>query len=155
MNSVKETFRLTMLHFNRVNASKWKESLLFKYFCFFLLLIFRDMNILRTKNSHRIIILFWQADVDVVFSFSNLNLAQQLDHTADTVAENICSQKGGTIPGGIGPFGLLTLASQNLEEYTAIFFTIFKTNNNTHKVVFCADARRFVYCIFLGILTLG
>ena len=33
---------------------------------------------------------------------------------------------GSKLQGGVGPFGLLTLATQNLEEFTPVFFRVFK-----------------------------
>ncbi|KAG4909042.1 hypothetical protein JHK87_055158 [Glycine soja] len=41
---------------------------------------------------------------------------------------------------GVGPFGLLTLATQNLEEFTPVFFRVFKSPNK-HIVLLCSDAR--------------
>ncbi|KAL0410135.1 UNVERIFIED_CONTAM: Beta-fructofuranosidase, insoluble isoenzyme 1 [Sesamum latifolium] len=60
-----------------------------------------------------------QADVNVIFTFSSLDKAEPFDPSWDRYdAQKICSQRGSTVEGGLGPFGLLTLASDNLEEYT-------------------------------------
>ncbi|KAF4371239.1 hypothetical protein F8388_020966 [Cannabis sativa] len=77
-----------------------------------------------------------QADVDVVFSFPSLEKAEEFDSSWDN-AENLCAQKPSHIEGGIGPFGLLTLASENLEEYTPVFFRIFKApkKNIDHSII--------------------
>ncbi|KAI3472090.1 hypothetical protein Pfo_029378 [Paulownia fortunei] len=56
-------------------------------------------------------------------------------------AQKLCSQKGSTVQGGLGPFGLLTLASENLEEYTPVFFRVFKAQDK-HLVLMCSDASR-------------
>ncbi|XP_004305655.1 PREDICTED: beta-fructofuranosidase, insoluble isoenzyme 1-like [Fragaria vesca subsp. vesca] len=84
-----------------------------------------------------------QADVEVVFSFTSLDKAEMFDlKWANLDAQAICGLKGSNVGGGIGPFGLLTLASQNLEEYTPVFFRVFRTqDNNKHKVLLCSDAR--------------
>jgi beta-fructofuranosidase len=58
------------------------------------------------------------------------------------VAQDLCSQKGSKVQGGVGPFGLLTLASENLAEFTRVFFRIFKAPNK-HVVILCSDATRY------------
>ncbi|XP_009804784.1 beta-fructofuranosidase, insoluble isoenzyme 1-like [Nicotiana sylvestris] len=83
-----------------------------------------------------------QADIEVTFSFSSLDKAEPFDPSwADLYAQDVCAIKGSTIQGGLGPFGLATLASQNLEEYTPVFFRIFKAQQN-YKVLMCSDATR-------------
>ncbi|KAI3819792.1 hypothetical protein L1987_13644 [Smallanthus sonchifolius] len=86
-----------------------------------------------------------QADVDVTFTFSSLDKAELYDEKwgkfpQEDLAKSICGIKGATVQGGLGPFGLLTLASSKLEEYTPVFFRIFKTTYGKHKVLFCSDA---------------
>ncbi|KAF8395412.1 hypothetical protein HHK36_019358 [Tetracentron sinense] len=80
-----------------------------------------------------------QADIDVTFHFSSLDKAEPFDPTW-VDAQQLCSQKGSTVQGGVGPFGLLTLASDKLEEYTPIFFRIFKAHHNKQVVLMCSDA---------------
>ncbi|KAL2345245.1 hypothetical protein Fmac_006530 [Flemingia macrophylla] len=80
-----------------------------------------------------------QADVEVTFSFSSLDKAEAFDPKWVN-AQDLCAQKGSKLQGGVGPFGLLTLASQNLEEFTPVFFRIFK-GENKHVVLLCSDAR--------------
>ncbi|XP_041998022.1 beta-fructofuranosidase, insoluble isoenzyme 1-like [Salvia splendens] len=83
-----------------------------------------------------------QADVEVTFSFDSLDKAEPFDPSWDRYdAQKLCKQKGSTVQGGIGPFGLLTLASKNLEEYTPIFFRVFKALDK-HIVLMCSDATR-------------
>ncbi|KAL3644110.1 Invertase [Castilleja foliolosa] len=83
-----------------------------------------------------------QADVDVTFSFDSLDKAEPFDPKWDIYdGQKLCSQKGSTVHGGLGPFGLLTLASKNLEEYTPVFFRVFK-GQNKHHVLLCSDASR-------------
>lgn len=84
----------------------------------------------------------------MTFSFKSLEKAEAYDLKWDTIdAQALCSKKGSTVVGGVGPFGLLTLASKNLEEYTPVFFRIFKTKDN-YKVLMCSDATRYVYSFF-------
>ncbi|PWA35521.1 glycoside hydrolase, family 32 [Artemisia annua] len=85
-----------------------------------------------------------QADVDVTFTFSSLDEAETFDPEwsklpKENLAMEICALKG-TKQGGLGPFGLLTLASEKLEEYTPVFFSIFKTIDSKYKVLMCSDA---------------
>ncbi|KAH7516564.1 hypothetical protein FEM48_Zijuj10G0148400 [Ziziphus jujuba var. spinosa] len=79
-----------------------------------------------------------QADVEVTFSFQSLDKAEEFDPSWSN-AKDLCGQKGSNVQGGVGPFGLLTLASQNLEEFTPVFFRIFKAPTK-HVVLLCSDA---------------
>lgn len=82
-----------------------------------------------------------QADVDVTFSFPSLDKAEPFDPKwAKLDALDVCAQKGSKAQGGLGPFGLLTLASEKLEEFTPVFFRVFKAADK-HKVLLCSDAR--------------
>ncbi|KAK6945352.1 Glycosyl hydrolase family 32, N-terminal [Dillenia turbinata] len=80
-----------------------------------------------------------QADVEVTFSIPSLDKAEPFD-SSWVNAQDLCGLKGSTVQGRVGPFGLLTLASQHLEEYTPVFFRIFK-DGHKHKVLLCSDAR--------------
>lgn len=85
--------------------------------------------------------------MDVVFTFPGLDKAESYDTKQDetfppeTLAENICEVMGTTVQGGLGPFGLLTLNSQNFEEYTPVFFRFFNTTDTKRKVLMCSDAK--------------
>lgn len=79
-----------------------------------------------------------QADVEVRFSFKSLEKAEPFDPSWKN-AQDLCALMGSRVQGGLGPFGLLTLASQNLEEFTPVFFRIFKSPEK-HVVHFCSDA---------------
>lgn len=83
-----------------------------------------------------------QADVEVTFSFSSLDKAEAYDPSWVN-AQDLCAQKGSDLQGGVGPFGLLTLASEKLEEFTPVFFRVFRAPNK-HVVLLCSDAKRFV-----------
>ncbi|KAG9141465.1 hypothetical protein Leryth_001909 [Lithospermum erythrorhizon] len=78
-----------------------------------------------------------QADVEVSFSITNFENAEILDPSW-TDPQMICSQKGASVKGGIGPFGLLVLASENMEEYTAVYFNVFKKESG-YVVLMCTD----------------
>ncbi|KAF8369650.1 hypothetical protein HHK36_014311 [Tetracentron sinense] len=78
-----------------------------------------------------------QADVEVSFELSELGKAEALN-SSGVNPQVLCSQKGASVKGGLGPFGLLVLASKGLEEQTAIFFRIFK-DQNRYVVLMCSD----------------
>lgn len=83
-----------------------------------------------------------QADVEVSFSFDSLEKAEPFDPSWDRHdAQKLCGQKDSIVEGGLGPFGLVTLASENLEEYTPVFFRVFKAQDK-HLVLLCSDASR-------------
>ncbi|KAM2568157.1 hypothetical protein TB2_008437 [Malus domestica] len=81
-----------------------------------------------------------QADVEVIFSLPSLAKAEEFNPSWSNLdAQTLCGKKGSKIQGGIGPFGLLTLASENLEEFTPVFFRVFKAKGR-HVVLMCSDA---------------
>ncbi|CAN1190389.1 Beta-fructofuranosidase, insoluble isoenzyme 1, partial [Linum perenne] len=68
-----------------------------------------------------------QVDVEVTFTFKSLDRAEQFDPKwADLPAQDVCNVRGSTVQGGVGLFGILTLASENLEEYTPVQFRVLK-----------------------------
>ena len=96
---------------------------------------------------------YMQADVEVTFSFSSLEKAEPFDPKWVN-AQDLCAQKGSKVEGGVGPFGLLTLASKNLEEFTPVFFRIFEAPNK-HVVLLCSDASRFVSQTLITLVLIG
>ncbi|KAJ0007286.1 hypothetical protein Pint_28935 [Pistacia integerrima] len=80
-----------------------------------------------------------QADVEISFRITEFEKAEVMDPSW-TDPESLCIQKGASVKGALGPFGLLVLASKNLKEYTAVFFRIFK-NQNKYAVLMCSDQR--------------
>ncbi|XP_022954013.1 beta-fructofuranosidase, insoluble isoenzyme CWINV1-like [Cucurbita moschata] len=81
-----------------------------------------------------------QADVDVSFKVKSFNKAHLLKAEWKD-PQLVCSQMGAAAKGGVGPFGLLVLASNNLEEYTSVFFRIFKRQDK-YVVLMCSDQSR-------------
>ncbi|XP_062166203.1 beta-fructofuranosidase, insoluble isoenzyme 1-like [Alnus glutinosa] len=79
------------------------------------------------------------ADVEVTFLLPSLDNTEKFDPSWVN-AQDLCGLKGSNIEGGVGPFGLLTLSSKHLEEYTPVFFRVFKAPNK-HVVLLCSDAR--------------
>ncbi|XP_043720624.1 beta-fructofuranosidase, insoluble isoenzyme CWINV1-like [Telopea speciosissima] len=81
-----------------------------------------------------------QADVEVSFALSTLEKAENMDPSWKN-PQLLCSQKGASVKGSIGPFGLLVLASEGLEEQTSIFFRVFK-DQEKYVVLMCSDQSR-------------
>ncbi|XP_043704813.1 beta-fructofuranosidase, insoluble isoenzyme CWINV1-like [Telopea speciosissima] len=81
-----------------------------------------------------------QADVDVSFNLSTLEKAESMDPSWAN-PQLLCSEKGASVKGSLGPFGLLVLASKGLEEQTAIFFRVFKAEKS-YAVLMCSDQSR-------------
>uniref|UniRef100_A0ACD5UGT3 Uncharacterized protein n=1 Tax=Avena sativa TaxID=4498 RepID=A0ACD5UGT3_AVESA len=79
-----------------------------------------------------------QADVEVVFEIANLEEAETLDPKWLVDPRGLCAEKGASVHGGVGPFGLLVMASGDLEEHTAVFFRVFR-HLDTYKVLMCTD----------------
>uniref|UniRef100_N1R516 Beta-fructofuranosidase, insoluble isoenzyme 5 n=1 Tax=Aegilops tauschii TaxID=37682 RepID=N1R516_AEGTA len=79
-----------------------------------------------------------QADVQAVFEVPNLEDAETLDPKWLQDPKGLCAEKGASVPGGVGPFGLLVMASGDLREHTSIFFRVFK-HLDTYKVLMCTD----------------
>ncbi|ESW07532.1 hypothetical protein PHAVU_010G137800 [Phaseolus vulgaris] len=80
-----------------------------------------------------------QADVEISFEVSKLIEAEVLDNWTDP--KILCSQKGSSIKSELGPFGLLVFASEGLQEFTSVFFRIFKYQNK-NLVLLCSDQSR-------------
>ncbi|XP_059301979.1 beta-fructofuranosidase, insoluble isoenzyme CWINV3-like [Lycium ferocissimum] len=83
-----------------------------------------------------------QADVEISFSIpmAMLEQAEVLESNL-TNPQEIANQTGSSTNTGVGPFGLLVLASNNIEEHTAVFFRIFKKNDKFVVLMGC-DLKR-------------
>ncbi|KAK7261701.1 hypothetical protein RIF29_28018 [Crotalaria pallida] len=80
-----------------------------------------------------------QADVEISFEVNEFKKAEVLDSWTDP--QILCGQKGAAVKGGLGPFGLLVFASKGLQEYTAVFFRIFRYQHK-NLVLMCSDQSR-------------
>ncbi|OIW03776.1 hypothetical protein TanjilG_30052 [Lupinus angustifolius] len=80
-----------------------------------------------------------QADVEISFEVNEFEKAEILKSW--TNPEILCDKKGAAVKGGLGPFGLLVFASKGLEEYTAVFFRIFRYQHK-NLVLMCSDQSR-------------
>ncbi|XP_039780481.1 beta-fructofuranosidase, insoluble isoenzyme 3-like [Panicum virgatum] len=80
-----------------------------------------------------------QADVEASFQVADLGKAEPFDPAwrgAD--AQAVCAARGADARGGVGPFGLWVLASDDRDERTAVFFRVFK-DGGKHVVLMCND----------------
>ncbi|CAL5029467.1 unnamed protein product [Urochloa decumbens] len=82
-----------------------------------------------------------QADVEVVFEIPNLEEAEQLDPKWLQDPQKLCAEMSASVQGGVGPFGLVAMASGDMQEQTAIFFMVFK-HDGAYKVLMCTDLTR-------------
>lgn len=69
--------------------------------------------------------------------------AEVLD-TSSVDPQALCTERGASSEGAFGPFGLLAMASKDLEEQSAIFFRVFQNQNGRYSVLMCSDLSRFV-----------
>ncbi|KAK0595976.1 hypothetical protein LWI29_011620 [Acer saccharum] len=81
-----------------------------------------------------------QADIEISFEVTEFEKAEVLEPNW-TNPQLLCSQKGASVKSALGPFGLLVLASEDLQEYTAVFFRIFK-GQDKFVVLMCSDQSR-------------
>ncbi|KAJ0075781.1 hypothetical protein Patl1_33505 [Pistacia atlantica] len=79
-------------------------------------------------------------DIEASFKIPGFEKAEVLDPSW-TDPQLLCSQKGVSVKGALGPFGFLVLSSKSLEEYTAVFFRIFK-GHGKYVVLMCSDQSR-------------
>ena len=99
----------------------------------------------------RQIISLKQADVEVDFELESIDNADPFDPSWLLDVEKHCQEAGESVLGGIGPFGLVVLASDSMEEHTAVHFRVYKSQQS-YMILMCSDLRRLVYMVFALIL---
>uniref|UniRef100_A0A453MLA4 Beta-fructofuranosidase, insoluble isoenzyme 4 n=2 Tax=Aegilops tauschii subsp. strangulata TaxID=200361 RepID=A0A453MLA4_AEGTS len=82
-----------------------------------------------------------QADVEIDFELTSINDADPFDPSWLFDTEKHCREAGASVHGGIGPFGFVILASDNMEEHTDVHFRVYKSQQN-YMVLMCSDLRR-------------
>ncbi|KAL6844134.1 hypothetical protein ACP4OV_025807 [Aristida adscensionis] len=82
-----------------------------------------------------------QADVEVKFKIPSLAEAEALHPNWLLDPQKLCGEKGAAVRGGVGPFGLVVMASGDLREHTTVFFRVFK-HLDKYKVLMCTDLTR-------------
>nr|CCV19965.1 beta-fructofuranosidase, insoluble isoenzyme IVR1_4AL [Triticum aestivum] len=83
-----------------------------------------------------------QSDVEAAFMIKNLEKAEKFNASWRTDAQGLCKKLNSHVKGGVGPFGLWLLASDDLKERTAVFFRVFKNNDTSYVVLMCNDPTR-------------
>ncbi|KAF8702417.1 hypothetical protein HU200_032793 [Digitaria exilis] len=81
-----------------------------------------------------------QADVEVVFEIPNLEEAERL-RPKWLKDPRKCAEESASTKGGVGPFGLVVMASGDMREQTTVFFRVFE-HNGKYKVLMCTDLTR-------------
>ncbi|XP_078166248.1 beta-fructofuranosidase, insoluble isoenzyme 7-like [Carex rostrata] len=88
-------------------------------------------------------ILTSQANVEVEFELLSLEGAESIDDSFVKDPSKLCNNITPFNNGGIGPFGLFVLTSDidgKKEEYTAIYFRIYKSSDR-YMVLMCSDLK--------------
>ncbi|CAN0878041.1 Fructan 6-exohydrolase [Linum grandiflorum] len=81
-----------------------------------------------------------QADVEITFEGLDLSKAEVMDPNWISKPQVVCTEKGTSVKGSLGPFGLKVLASKGFKEFTSVFFRVFKNpQNNKYMVLMCSD----------------
>eukprot|EP00253_Pinus_taeda_P006981 PITA_06981 len=83
-----------------------------------------------------------QVDVEVSFDLPRVEMAEFKDEVGvNSTAQQLCSRMGSAARTVVGPFGLLVLASKDLNERTAVFFQIVRYRTEL-KLLMCSDQSR-------------
>uniref|UniRef100_A0ACD5X9Z8 Uncharacterized protein n=1 Tax=Avena sativa TaxID=4498 RepID=A0ACD5X9Z8_AVESA len=82
-----------------------------------------------------------QADVEIDFELTSIDDADPFEPSWLLDAEKHCREADASIRGGIGPFGLVILASDNMEEHTVVHFRVYKSQQK-YMILMCSDLRR-------------
>jgi beta-fructofuranosidase len=88
-----------------------------------------------------------QADVEVDFELTSIDSADPFDPSWLLDVQKHCREEGAWVQGGIGPFGLVVLASDNMEEHTSVHFRVYKSQKS-YMVLMCSDLRRLALMLF-------
>ncbi|KAG8062496.1 hypothetical protein GUJ93_ZPchr0003g17804 [Zizania palustris] len=76
------------------------------------------------------------ADVEASFQVMDLDKAEPFDPAWRAVdAETVCAARVADAKGGVGPFGLWVLTSDELKERTAVFFRVFKRDDGAKHAI--------------------
>ncbi|XP_044400535.1 beta-fructofuranosidase, insoluble isoenzyme 4 isoform X2 [Triticum aestivum] len=82
-----------------------------------------------------------QADVEIDFEPTSIDDAETFDPSWLFDPRKQCREADASVHGGIGPFGLVILASDNMEEHTAVHFRVYKSEQK-YIILMCSDLRR-------------
>lgn len=85
-----------------------------------------------------------QADVEIDFELTSIESADPFDPSWLLDIEKHCREADASVHGGVGPFGLVLLASDNMEEHTSVHFRVYKSQQK-YMVLMCSDLRKLVH----------
>jgi hypothetical protein len=85
--------------------------------------------------------------VEVDFELASIDNAEPFDPSWLLDVEKHCREADASVHGGIGPFGLVVLASDNMDEHTAVHFRVYKSQES-YMILMCSDLRRLVHMVF-------
>ncbi|KAE8814088.1 Fructan 1-exohydrolase [Hordeum vulgare] len=83
----------------------------------------------------------FQANVEIDFELASIDEADPFDPSWLLDPEKHCGEAGASVPGGIGPFGLVIVASDNMDEHTEVYWRVYKSQEK-YMVLMCSDLRR-------------
>ncbi|TVU36991.1 hypothetical protein EJB05_18953, partial [Eragrostis curvula] len=82
-----------------------------------------------------------QADVEIDFELAALDTDDTFDSSWLLDIEKHCREADASVHSGVGPFGLIVLASDNMEEHTTVHFRVYKSQRK-YMILMCSDLRR-------------
>ena len=89
-----------------------------------------------------------QADVEIDFELTSIDRAGPFDPSWLLDIEKDCREAGASVHGNVGPFGLVVLASDNMEEHTSVYFRVYKSQEK-YMILMCSDLRKLVHAFHL------
>ncbi|KAG0626275.1 hypothetical protein M758_2G115900 [Ceratodon purpureus] len=83
-----------------------------------------------------------QLDIEVAFKIPDVKQGATPPELLAESGPSVCSQKGASVKGMYGPFGLLVLATDDLKEQTAVYFYFVYSKKDGWKTLVCSDQSR-------------
>jgi hypothetical protein len=85
-----------------------------------------------------------QADAEIDFELAAVDTADPFDPSWLLDTEKHCREADASVQSSVGPFGLIVLASDDMEEHTTVHFRVYKSQQK-YMILMCSDLRRFTY----------
>lgn len=86
--------------------------------------------------------------MEIDFELTSIDSADAFDPSWLLDIEKHCREADASVHGGVGPFGLVLLASDNMEEHTSVHFRVYKSQEK-YMVLMCSDLRKLVHIFHL------
>ncbi|KAE8789036.1 Fructan 1-exohydrolase [Hordeum vulgare] len=87
-----------------------------------------DLSEIKEVDAFQAHIFLKRADVEIDFELASIDEADPFDPSWLLDPEKHCGEAGASVPGGIGPFGLVILASDNMDEHTEVYCRVYKSS---------------------------